>query len=124
MDNNPLSGHSYYKLKQTDFDNSETVFTSKHYFKNCSDLPFDIIVLSNPVSNELILNLKTTVAAKISMSIYDLLGQEVKRVYDNTILEGETTKFTVNTDELAKSIYFLSGYVNNEPFTVKLIKAD
>lgn len=121
-DNSPLSGYSYYKLKQTDIDNSEIEYASKTYFKNCSDLPFDIIVLSNPFSNELSLNLKTTVAAKISMSIYDVLGQEVKRVYDNNILEGETTKLTVNSDELSQSIYFLSGQINNEPFTLRLIK--
>jgi hypothetical protein len=56
------------------------------------------------------------------MSIYDILGQEVKRIYDNSILEGETTKLTVNSDELSQSIYFLSGHINNEPFTLKLIK--
>jgi hypothetical protein len=122
IDQNPMPSLTYYKLKQTNLDNTENEFPAKSYFKNCSDLPFDIIVLSNPFSNELSLNLKTTVAAKISMSIYDILGQEVKRIYDNSILEGETTKLTVNSDELSQSIYFLSGHINNEPFTLKLIK--
>lgn len=124
IDQNPLQGLVYYKLKQTNLDNNEKEFSAKSYFKNCSNLPFDIISLTNPFSNELNLNLKTTVFAKITMSIYDALGQEVKKVFNETLLEGETTKISINTNELSQSVYFLSGYVNNEPFNLKLIKAN
>ena len=37
-------------------------------------------------------------------------------------MEGETSKISINTDDLSQSVYYLSGKVNNEPFSLKLIK--
>ena len=122
IDQNPLQGLSYYRLSQTDFSNVTTNFEIKPYIKNCSDIPFDIVALSNPFENTLSLNLKYNTSSIITLSIYDNLGQIVKTVFENKVMEGETSKVSINTDDLAQSIYYLSGTVNNEPFSLKLIK--
>ncbi len=121
-DQNPLQGFTYYRISQTDLNNTVTNFEIKPYTKNCSDIPFDIVALSNPFENTLSLNLKYNTSSIITLFIHDNLGQIVKTIFDNKIMEGETSKISINTDDLSQSVYYLSGKVNNEPFSLKLIK--
>lgn len=122
IDPNPLPGISYYRLSQTDLNGVTTSLSTKSYKKNCSDIPFDIVALSNPFDNVLSLNLNYNKDSQITLSIYNNLGQLVKTIFDNTIMDGNTSKITIDTENLAPSIYYLRGFVNNEPFNLKLIK--
>jgi hypothetical protein len=122
IDPNPLPSISYYRLSQTDLNGVTTSLSIKSYKKNCSDIPFDIVALSNPFDNVLSLNLNYNKDSQITLSIYDNLGQLVKTIFDNTIMDGNTSKITIDTENLATSIYYLRGFVNNEPFNLKLIK--
>jgi hypothetical protein len=122
IDPNPLPGISYYRLSQTDLNGVTTSLSTKSYKKNCSDMPFNIVALSNPFDNVLSLNLNYNKDSQITLSIYDNLGQLVKTIFDNTIMDGNTSKITIDTENLATSIYYLRGFVNNEPFNLKLIK--
>lgn len=122
VDQNPLQGFTYYRISQTDLNNTVANFEIKPYTKNCSDIPFDIVALSNPFENTLSLNLKYNTSSIITLFIHDNLGQIVKTIFDNKIMEGETSKISINTNDLSQSVYYLSGKVNNEPFSLKLIK--
>ena len=122
IDNNPLNGISYYMLTQTDINNVTTNYPTKSYSKNCSDIPFDLVVLSNPFESTLHLNLNYNSESIISLAIYDNLGQLVKLIYDNVSMNGETTDITLDTSEMAQSVYYLMGKVNNELISLKLIK--
>ena len=57
-----------------------------------------------------------------SLKIYDNLAPLAQLIYDNVSMNGETTDVTLNTTEMAQSVYYLIGKVNNELISLKLIK--
>ncbi|MCX6290696.1 MAG: FG-GAP-like repeat-containing protein, partial [Bacteroidetes bacterium] len=101
MDEHPVSGISYYRLKQTDYDGEFTY--SEMAAVNFQTNPKAITVYYNPVTNELEI-LNSTFHIK-EVVIYTLLGNEVYRSHDLK----ESAVLSLDVANLTPGIYFISG---------------
>ncbi len=119
VDEKPLEGLNYYRLVQIDADNN------KHYFEtrkimNARNNKATVLVLPNPVSEEVTAFININRAQRVSVSITDINGKVLK---NKTSFIGEgNTGVAIQTIELAKGIYFIR--VAGEDFTdvQKIIK--
>jgi hypothetical protein len=111
-DDDPLSGVSYYRLKQTDFD-------GKFSFSNIVAVNFinnvdDISILSIPGSNQIkIIGLKSKT---YEIRIFNAIGQEVTQPIQNSNI--------INTSSLENGVYFIKviDYKQNTIKTIKWVK--
>jgi hypothetical protein len=85
-----------------------------------STASYDLEVYPNPATAAatLELNMKQSLAVKVS--IFDMLGKEVKVIVDNEVLSTAVHSFSI--DDLAYGIYFVRAKSGDEIVTVKLIK--
>jgi len=73
----------------------------------------NLTIYPNPSTNQTTLNLELGSACEIKIILCDILGREVKQVYEGF---AEAGKFTtnINTDNLAKSTYLLKISIGSE----------
>jgi hypothetical protein len=114
FDNTPLSGVSYYRLKQTDFDGnySYSSIVSVNFISN------EILIESiypNPVQNELTI-LFNKISSNTTIKIYNTLGE---CVYNETI---STLAQYINTSQFASGVYFISISNEENSFQERFIK--
>jgi hypothetical protein len=120
IDNAPLQGINYYRLKQVDIDN-----TTKHskiisvVMKNAKD-DLSIVGITPSINNEtpkLIFN--TSLDEILQVSIYNTLGQLIKS--DNTAALAGNNSYEINTYNLHTGIYYLTLSNNqNKQISTKL----
>ena len=67
----------------------------------------------NPVVNTLTLEAKNTIS---SVSVYNIVGQEVKLVSPNSL------NATINMNELSNGVYFVTITIDNAQKTIKVVK--
>jgi hypothetical protein len=97
-DNEPFSGVSYYRLKQTDFNGK---FTYSNLATVDFEKSFDFKIYPNPFSTQIIININNvSLTNEIELRIYNVNGVEVV----NTIVTNELT--TIDTSNLPSGIYF------------------
>jgi hypothetical protein len=119
IDETPLVGLNYYRLVQNDADNN------KHYFEtrkimNARNNKTTVLVLPNPVLEEVTAFININRAQRVSLSITDMNGKVL--INKTSFLAEGNTGVTMHTRELAKGIYFLQ--VSGEDFkdVQKIIK--
>ncbi|MCX6295467.1 MAG: T9SS type A sorting domain-containing protein [Bacteroidetes bacterium] len=103
-DYQPFIGHTYYRLKQTDYD-GKISYSSIISIENKLD---DIAVSNvhpNPTNNDLNFDLTTTVAGLAQIKIMDYLGRVVLEKAQK-IDEGQTS-LNIQMSELSKGAYTL-----------------
>lgn len=100
----PLSGTSYYRLKQTDFDGKTSVFPPKsiHY-----DAAKDFDVFPNPAKEKLII--RNFSEAECETELYSAIGMQVYTPFYTTSKEK-----IFDTSQLTSGIYFLIIRSKNE----------
>ncbi|MFT6502071.1 MAG: hypothetical protein ACJASQ_002196 [Crocinitomicaceae bacterium] len=118
VDDTPLTGISYYRLKQTDYDGKTSYSDLEAVeFNNRNDYSLDIY--PNPFSVETSLHTNENLK-EASLIIYNSNGQIVKQIEN---ISGQT--FTVNRDNLSRGLYFVNLVQNSEVLAAsKLIITD
>ena len=100
IDANPISGTSYYRLKQVDTDNSFTYSTVIHINVN-SSTPFTLS--PNPSTGETIkVSLSTNDSSVSSIAMYDMTGNTVAI---DILIENENTLFIKYFSSITRGIY-------------------
>ena len=121
VDNQPLNGKSYYRLKQVDIDGQYSY--SSLVIVNCNNSVIAspvVTIFPNPVTENLTLNI-LGLPGKKTIMIYDVLGQEMM---NNIIMsEDDNIQQVLDVSSLAKATYILRLDVNNELFQIlKFVK--
>jgi len=118
-DNYPLKGSSYYRLKQTDFDNNHSYSGIIPIENNSVDMEFN--VFPNPTTAESIhISVSGAAGEEVLVVLYNPLGEEV---YSKLIINSGGT-FLTGLDpskKLTPGIYLITGTSKNEVFRQKLI---
>lgn len=118
IDNNPLKGTSYYRLKQTDYDGQFEYFepiavTIKSKFDEVSVYP-------NPVTGNGFIAFNSLETTEQLISIYDIAGRVVyEKQY--AVKLGEN-KLVLETTNLTKGMYFIRMADGAEGINIKFIK--
>ncbi len=119
IDETPLVGLNYYRLVQNDADNNRHYFETRKIM-NARNNKTTVLVLPNPVLEEVTAFININRAQRVSLSITDMNGKVLKN--KTSFLAEGNTGVTMHTRELAKGIYFLQ--VSGEDFkdVQKIIK--
>lgn len=122
VDNEPLSGISYYRLKQVDYDGrfSYSGLVQIRYEKNSDGLSF--ILYPNPASDKAYLSFyNVSKGEDIIVSVYDMAG---KIIYSKTVLiENKDGNFlSIDLSEnFPPGIYMVGANSGNRSFRQKLV---
>lgn len=100
VDNNPVSGVQYYRLKQTDINGTYT-YSAKVPVNYGGKVIATVSVFPNPASDVLNVELSNGEQSEIKFTIYNSVGQNVMEVAGN----GNMTK--INISNLEAGIYIL-----------------
>jgi hypothetical protein len=122
-DNNPYSGNSYYRLKQTDFDGSYTYSSLVPVFFNIEYKP-EFIVYPNPVLPGEPINIalqKYKPETQVLVVVFDIEGKELYSKIIITGTDGEAITAIDPHNRLSAGIYFITGSTENDIFSKKLI---
>lgn len=112
VDENPLTGISYYRLKQVDLDGKLT-FSPLKSIKNIPELEFTIY----PIPAKDIIKVNTNNKKLDHIEIIDVLGNLIYTPY--TIENGE---YVYNVSQLKKGVYTIVMQINEQKITRRLIK--
>lgn len=117
IDNEPLTGVSYYRLKQTDFDGNYTYSSIVSVEKNQTN--FEIINVQHPTSqNQLAVYFNCNDNCNISIELYDLTGKKIYASLNNAL--GRNSEIIIPISNLAESIYLLKAFNGEKLISMKI----
>lgn len=118
IDSMPYFGTSYYRLKQTDFD-------GKFKYSKLVSVQFQqdndfINVYPNPCEGNLFILFTDEISTDTKIYVKDVAGRElVNRYY--VLPEGKQLLSIVFDNDVPPGIYFLTGIINTEVFSKKIV---
>jgi len=116
-DVNALDGTSYYRLKQTDFNGNFEYFNTVAV--NCTGGTNGISLYPNPANNEFTLQLEGKKGNKVSIEMYNSIGQQV--MSKTLILQSNILSEQIDVNEFNQGIYFVNIKTENLFTSKKLI---
>ncbi|HBS86040.1 MAG: hypothetical protein A2W91_08225 [Bacteroidetes bacterium GWF2_38_335] len=85
------------------------------------ELKYNVSLVPNPMNNESNLSFTLNETNNVEIVVFDLLGNEVKRIENKNLMQGEY-KYTINRGDLGgNGLYFVKMKLGNEFLTKKLI---
>lgn len=118
FDNQPFSGVTYYRLKQTDFDGTYTY--SSVISASCStDEPFTVHVVTLNSSHELQLTFSAEVGETYVFNLYDIQGRLLLNK-STTAISG-TNEIHINIPEVSEGIYMIALMNSKKFFGQKIL---
>jgi hypothetical protein len=110
IDNHPLKGRSYYRLKQIDFDGSYTFSDIRTVF-----VQFESIQLyPNPVKNQLMIE---TYSYIVSITVFDISGKQFRMSVNK-----QDGLYQLDMSGVSRGVYYIQITTSNEVKTYKVIK--
>jgi hypothetical protein len=119
VDHDPLSGTSYYRLRQTDFNGLTQVFSSAS-LSACGSGGLSVEIGQNPtIDGSIWVSISGAENKNVRVSVSDILGQNI---YTKN-LTGITGSYLLNASipGLAGGIYVVSAYTADEMFSQKIV---
>ena len=114
----PYSGTSYYRLKQTDYDEA---FTYSSVVAVDITPDYTVNIFPNPSKGNITLNYSTNSLEKVTAKIIDLSGNEVANYSFDQVQEG-MNNYKIATSTLATGMYFIQVNNAKKTFYLKFIK--
>jgi hypothetical protein len=81
----------------------------------------DFNIYPNPMETTSTVGFNLIDKSNVSAYVYDILGKEVFRLFDNQQLSGGEHKYSLNTSGMNSGIYFVKLMVNDELFVRKVV---
>lgn len=116
IDTRPLTGQSFYRLRQLDFDGSEDISKVVAINRQVEQLSFTLA--PNPFDQVINLNVSKSFDHNTPIEILDYQGKRV----DTFLLEEGQLNHTLDLGHLNAGIFFLRFLNDNEVITRKIIK--
>ncbi len=121
FDEDPLDGISFYRLKQTDMDGTETF--SDMISVDCElNTSLGVTVFPNPSSGDnTLIQIKTEAETVVSVSVVNALGE---RLFFKAVKTGKDGSVVVPFEyyrTLPKGIYLVNAQTDKQQYTVRLI---
>ncbi len=114
IDDNPISGTSYFRLKQTDYNGADEY----HGVKTVScEQSNNISIYPNPFENNFTVQLSENTTYPLIVEVLDYLG---RKVHEQTIVNN-TTEITLN-DELPTGTYFIKVVSQTAQVVKRIVK--
>ncbi|MBI3503026.1 MAG: T9SS type A sorting domain-containing protein [Bacteroidetes bacterium] len=119
-DSDPLSGTSYYRLKQTDFNGMTSLFSSAS-LSSCASAGWNVAIGENPTAEgNISIMISGAENKNVRVSITDILGQNL---YTKNIT-GLTGSYFLNAQiPFASGLYIVSAASDDKVFSKKIVIA-
>jgi hypothetical protein len=102
-DSEPIDGIAYYRIRQTDYNGHNKVFSP--FTTNCNEIKPVVTAYPNPFTNELTLDAQNVNNGEITVLIRDLTGRLVWN--KSLITGGSQSSQTLNLGQLETGVYLL-----------------
>lgn len=104
VDNTPVNGMNYYRLKQTDYDGHVKYAPEIISLETIPETEYNIY--PNPASSEILLFSDNTKEEIVNINVTDISGRQVYH-QENTLLKGNMNGTSVNISSFSQGIYYL-----------------
>ncbi len=122
-DEDPLTNHNYYRIKQVDLDNSATFSKVIRVDNDAQSIRLGISVFPNPVENNTIfVKVKTTIPNEdMYITLYDMTG---RLVFQNNFRDSNGKTIELKPEKLTKGIYLIKVRIGQMTDATKLMIVD
>ncbi len=120
VDETPVSGTSYYRIKQVDFDGHAT-YSMLVSVKTDAEILFSVYPNPSGRANNLFVNLQGSSAKEILVVVTDLTGREAYTKVTPSYRQGTFMIASEESSKLAPGIYLITATSDNVVYNQKLI---
>jgi hypothetical protein len=123
VDEKPLIGISYYRLKQTDFDGKHEYFGPTVVNYDPTDTTVKVTAFPNPLNGQDLFVALTgfTPNTEVLVAVRDMLGKELYTKTFTTADNGSATAKMDLYEKLAAGMYIITGASNGKMYTERLL---
>ena len=118
-DEKPLTGISYYRLRQTDFDGSSTLSRTVAVQFKCK-AQFNCSIFPNPFREKILMTVSSSASGSIRIYLTDAAGKIVRE--ENRTLNAGSSAYELSTNDLERGIYFLTIQSEDNIFHQRVVR--